>query len=218
MNAHTVFACESLPVMVEGLKTVLSESGEFALTGHASSTLEALPLILGEKPHLVLIDHAMGLRSAAQLAGELREAGSKTGCILWAHELGESESLRSLQAGIRGIVGRTQPVSSLLECLRAVAQGGVWLEHPLVRHPEEPRAHRSAPRFTPREREIVDLVCRGFKNRQIAEALSITPGTVKVHLMHIFEKAGVRDRFELAMRGSQLIEREHPASAPLAGS
>lgn len=204
--------------MVEGLRTVFAESREFVLSGHASSTAEALPLILGEKPDLVLVDHAMGVRSAAQLSSDLRGAGSEAACVLWAHEIGETESLRCLQAGIRGIVKRTQPVSLLLECLRTVAQGGVWLEHPLARPPEQPHAHRSAPRFTPREREIVELVCRGFKNRQIAEALSITPGTVKVHLMHIFEKAGVRDRFELAIRGPHLVGHEHPVSAPAAGS
>ena len=60
------------------------------------------------------------------------------------------------------------------------------------------------PRMTPRERQIVELVCRGMKNKEIAVALSITPGTVKVHLMHIFEKTGVKDRFQLALHGRQL--------------
>ena len=59
--------------------------------------------------------------------------------------------------------------------------------------------------ITPREREIVESVCRGMKNKEIAEALSITPGTVKVHLMHIFEKTGVRDRFQLALQGRQFL-------------
>ena len=57
----------------------------------------------------------------------------------------------------------------------------------------------------PREREIVEFVCRGMKNKEIADALSITPGTVKVHLMHIFEKTGVKDRFQLALQGRQFL-------------
>ena len=53
-------------------------------------------------------------------------------------------------------------------------------------------------------------VCGGLKNKEIAEALAITPGTVKVHLMHIFEKTGVKDRFELAVQGRRLLGTEHP--------
>ena len=64
---------------------------------------------------------------------------------------------------------------------------------------------RSAPRLTPREKQIVHQICEGLKNKEIAEALSITAGTVKVHLMHIFEKTGVKDRFELAIQGRKLL-------------
>jgi hypothetical protein len=69
----------------------------------------------------------------------------------------------------------------------------------------------------------VQQICEGLKNKEIAEALSITAGTVKVHLMHIFEKTGVKDRFELAIQGRKLlgldspvIPRRGPQSAELA--
>ena len=64
---------------------------------------------------------------------------------------------------------------------------------------------RTAPRLTPREKQIVHQICEGQKNKEIAHALSITAGTVKVHLMHIFEKTGVKDRFELAIQGRKLL-------------
>ena len=67
---------------------------------------------------------------------------------------------------------------------------------------------RNLPRLTPREQEIVALICRGMKNKQIADKLSITTGTVKVHLMHIFEKTGVKDRFELALEAHKLVGME----------
>jgi DNA-binding CsgD family transcriptional regulator len=72
---------------------------------------------------------------------------------------------------------------------------------------------RGPPRLTPREREIVRLVVEGHKNREIAETLSISPGTVKVHLMHVFEKAGVEDRLQLALLARRLLspEPEEPA-------
>ncbi len=75
------------------------------------------------------------------------------------------------------------------------------------------------PRLTPREREIVTCLCQGMRNKQIAAELSITPGTVKVHLMHIFEKTGVKDRFELAVQARKLLGLEgSPATSPDAPS
>lgn len=55
--------------------------------------------------------------------------------------------------------------------------------------------------LTGREREVLDLVGRGMRNREIADELGIQPGTVKVHLKHIFEKTGAADRYELALAG-----------------
>ena len=86
---------------------------------------------------------------------------------------------------------------------------GRWIGLPRERVPKSamtsmPRRN-GALRITRREREIVEFICRGLKNKEIAEALSITPGTVKVHLMHIFEKTGVKDRFQLALQGRQFL-------------
>ena len=90
------------------------------------------------------------------------------------------------------------------------SRSGEWLglRRECIPIPDEsPAAPEWRASHHPREREIVEFVCRGMKNKEIAEALSITPGTVKVHLMHIFEKTGVKDRFQLALQGRQFLER-----------
>jgi len=89
-----------------------------------------------------------------------------------------------------------------------VARGDVWIEG----SPElaSNGTERRAPRLTPREKQIVQQICEGQKNKEIAQALSITAGTVKVHLMHIFEKTGVKDRFELAIQGRKLLGLDLP--------
>jgi two-component system nitrate/nitrite response regulator NarL len=96
------------------------------------------------------------------------------------------------------------PVEALIDCLHAVARGDVWIEGSPEQSPDG-TDRRSTPRLTPRERQIVEQICEGLKNKEIAQALSITAGTVKVHLMHIFEKTGVKDRFELAIQGRKLL-------------
>ncbi len=175
------------------------------MAGSVQGGAEVLSRVGTEKPNLVLLDQSIGLKNALQLIAEMRAIAPGTHGVLWVNDLAEMECLRCLQAGARGIVKKTQPVSVLLECLRTVASGSLWLEHSIARPSQTFAAKRTTPRFTPREQEIVQHVCRGLKNKEIAEALKITPGTVKVHLMHIFEKAGVRDRFELALQGNKLL-------------
>ena len=85
-----------------------------------------------------------------------------------------------------------------------MAKGNIWIESSVSNQFVGFINRRSAPRLTPREEEILTLVMRGMKNKQIADSLNITTGTVKVHLMHIFEKTGVKDRFELAMYGRRI--------------
>ena len=208
MRRCSVFVCETHPIAIEGLRRVLSDSEEFELVGAVNTSGEVLPPVEQQKPDLLLLDQSIGLRTALQLIGEIRNVSPQTRGIMWVNELAEPECLRCLQAGARGVVRKNQPISVLYECLRSVAAGGLWLEHSLAQPVAGLGSRRNTPKFTPREREIVEQVCRGLKNKQIAEALSITPGTVKVHLMHIFEKAGVRDRFELAVQGGKLLSLE----------
>jgi DNA-binding NarL/FixJ family response regulator len=124
--------------------------------------------------------------------------------VLWASEITEVESFRALQVGARGILKKTLPIQVLLDCIRTVAKGNIWIESSISNQFVGFINRRSTPRLTPREDEILNLVMRGMKNKQIADSLTITTGTVKVHLMHIFEKTGVKDRFELALYGRKL--------------
>jgi DNA-binding NarL/FixJ family response regulator len=128
--------------------------------------------------------------------------------VLWVQDLAEIDCFRALQVGARGVLKKTLPTASVVECLRSVSQGNIWIEGSVEQHTTG-FERRAAPRLTPREREIVKHVCGGLKNKEIAGSLSITAGTVKVHLMHIFEKTGVKDRFELAIHGRKLLGLEH---------
>ena len=111
--------------------------------------------------------------------------------IVWGVSMTEAEALRLLQAGARGIVRKTAELASLLACLRTVAGGRSWMEDCVFRDSE----------LTPREHQVLELVEQGSKNKEIALELGIRPGTVKIHLKHIFEKTGVRGRYGLAING-----------------
>ncbi len=201
--------------MMEGLRKVLGACAELELAGAATSAIEALPLIQARRPKVVLVDQSSGLRATLQFVAELRRLAPESQVVLWVNTLAEVDCMRALQAGARGILKRTIPVDKLIECLRAVADGNLWVENSISNQAAGFRNRKTAPRLTAREQEIVQLVCRGLKNRQIAQELSITPGTVKVHLMHVFEKTGVKDRYELALRSPQAIG---PGPAGLPGA
>lgn len=178
---------------------------DLAFAGARQSLPEALDEVRGCRPDVVLIDQNQGFKAAIQFVGDLKTVSPASKAVLWVHELAEVECFRVLQMGARGVVRRNMPVSALLECIRAVATGSVWVENAVSPQIANALHRHSAPRLTPRERDIVRCVCQGLKNKEIAGTLAITPGTVKVHLMHIFEKTGVKDRFELAMQGRQLV-------------
>jgi DNA-binding NarL/FixJ family response regulator len=201
----TVYVCESQPIVIEGLTRALESVDDLQLIGSSQSIDQALDGIADLKPKIILFDQTVGNKAAFELIPKVRVRSVDSHTILWVTTVTEVESFRALQSGVRGILKKTLPVSSIIECLRAVGKGNIWIENSISNQVVGFLNRRNLPRLTPREYEIVALICRGMKNKQIADALSITIGTVKVHLMHIFEKTGVKDRFELALEAHKLV-------------
>jgi two-component system nitrate/nitrite response regulator NarL len=130
----------------------------------------------------------------------LRASGFTIAPIVWGLNMSEAEALRMLQAGALGVVRKTATTEALLECIRAAASGNTWMEAGVLQEPERSvRGARS--NLTARELQVVELVEQGLKNRDIGQSLGIRPGTVKIHLKHIFEKTGIRGRYGLALSG-----------------
>jgi two-component system nitrate/nitrite response regulator NarL len=202
----SIFACESQPIVVEGLRKALEDYEDLQFLGSVPNNNDALETLCQARPDIALIDLSGGLTRALRLVGGLKTVSEKSHPVLWVVDLPEGDALRALQMGVRGIVKKTLPIEKLVECLREVGAGKIWTDEaePVI---EFLRGKESA-RLTPRERQIVALICRGMKNKQIAENLHITPGTVKVHLMHIFEKTGLKHRLALAVHGRELIGPE----------
>ena len=199
-----VCACESQPIVVEGLKSSMQGLEDLEFGGCVDNLRFLFDLVEKDSPKVCLIDKSFGTQSVFQIVSDLKARSPETESVLWAAEISEVESFRALQVGARGILKKTLPVQVILDCIRTVAKGNIWIECSVSNQFVGFINRRSTPRLTPREEEILNLVMKGMKNKQIAEELSITTGTVKVHLMHIFEKTGVKDRFELAMFGRRL--------------
>jgi two-component system nitrate/nitrite response regulator NarL len=211
LSQISVFVCEPQPIIIEGLQKVLAETSDLVLAGAVARPAEAIEAVQRIRPNIVLIDGASGLTAALRLVGQLKTA-APAHPVLWVVDLPEMDAFRALQMGARGILKKTLPTSRLIECLRDVGSGQIWMQE--SDQVAEFLQRKEASRLTPREKEVVRLICRGLRNRQIAENLHITPGTVKVHLMHIFEKTGLKDRLALAVHGRDLVGLDAPAVEP----
>jgi len=205
----SVFACESQPVVVEGLAKVLASSEDLEFAGSVPRIGDAFEALSRVRPDVALLDLSSGLAPVLRLVGNLKTMSVPSHAVLWVVDLPEMDAFRALQMGVHGILKKTLPVGKLVECLHEVGGGKIWMEG----SPQTAEfLHRNeVSRLTPRERQIVNLICRGMKNKQIAENLRITPGTVKVHLMHIFEKTGLKDRLALAVHARELVGSEWQA-------
>ena len=120
--------------------------------------------------------------------------------MVWGVAINEAEALRLMQAGAHGVIRKTADLSNVLACLRTVAAGSTWMEQSLLGEADRP-VRNTRSNLTPREQEVVELVEQGLKNKEIGSSMGIRPGTVKIHLKHIFEKTGIRGRYGLALSG-----------------
>ncbi|MCX6613609.1 MAG: response regulator transcription factor [Acidobacteria bacterium] len=219
----TVLLCETQPLTVEGVRAVLSSTNDLRVTGVCENLALCREISRRQRPDVVLIDKALGMQAVMDWIQDLRLAeqdlerlGSTPfspndapiasqirpmpKAIVWGVSMTEAEALRFLQAGAKGILRKSTAPSNMLSCIRTVVQGKNWMEDSVFREqPREDRHPRSE--LTPRESQVMELVEHGLKNREIARELGIRPGTVKIHLKHIFEKTGVRGRYGLALTG-----------------
>jgi two-component system, NarL family, nitrate/nitrite response regulator NarL len=196
----TLVICDTEPVVVEGVKTLLHEEGMPRLVADETTVAGGMEAVSLLRPSVVLIDRAFGLQLVIEWSGRIRDSYHETAAIVWGCSFSEVEGLRFVQAGASGVMRKTAPLDLVRTCIRTVAAGGTWLEDAL-RHEQERSLRKVRSNLTSRELEVMELVEQGFKNKDIAGRLGICTGTVKIHLKHIFEKTGIRGRYGLALSG-----------------
>ena len=195
-----VVVCDTQPVTAEGVRTILANCADLQYADYAESLPAASELIVRTSPDIVLVDKAFGIQAVLEWVNVTRSRYPDASLLVWGVSMTESEALRFLQSGARGIIRKTSQIAQLLACMRAVASGRTWMEDSVFKDIlSSDRYPRSE--LTPREQQVLELVEQGFKNKDIAVELGIRPGTVKIHLKHIFEKTGVRGRYGLALNG-----------------
>jgi DNA-binding NarL/FixJ family response regulator len=183
------------PILAQGLRSVLSEVSGFELISTCTSMSALMEIMNAQQPEIILMDLTSEVTFGA--LSEMKRAMLNCKIVLWVHGISTELAFQAMGLGVRGILRKTLPTELLIKCLEKIRDGELWFEKALT------DSFLSAKRIalTQREGQLVSLLSQGLKNKEIATALIISEGTVKVYLSRLFQKLGVKDRFELALYG-----------------
>ena len=187
------------PILTKGLESLIAADPVIELSACCSNIGAAKEHLANETPDLALLDLTPEMTSA--VLTELQHLAPECKLILWTNTIAGDFALHALTIGIRGILRKSLPLEAYRHCLHRVYSGELWFEKSLT---DSFRAVRRVS-LTPRESQLVTMLSRGLKNKEISCELGITEGTVKVYLSHLFQKSGTKDRFDLALRGMKSL-------------
>jgi DNA-binding NarL/FixJ family response regulator len=218
-NPVRIVVADDHPIFCDGLSKLLALEKDFDVVAHARNGSEALEAVQRLEPDILLLDLKMPGLDGLTTLQRMQAASSPTKVIVLTASEDYNELAQAMKFGTSGIVLKQTVTELLIKSIRKVHAGENWfdsqtiaavmremkLSNPAtVLHSERPVPPHAvfdheAPPLSRREREIVVLVARGLRNKDMAEKMFISEQTVKNHLHNIFDKLGVSDRLELAL-------------------
>ena len=191
--------------MIQSAVASLLKGTRYTLVASASTGAEALEAVEREQPDIVVLDVQMPEGNGIHVLRQLRAGdGEDRPVILLTASIEDHQFADALKMNVEGVLLKNSDPALLLDCLDSVSRGEDWID-PALRERAISVGDGVRVSLSPRERELVALVSQGLRNRDIAEELGITEGTVKVYLHSIFEKTGVANRTELAIRAREFV-------------
>ena len=186
------------PLMLAGLTQLLRAEPDFDILATCGSVEEGLDAVSKYQPDVLVLDLKLGEDDGLSLLSRLARDSRPAVVILTAAE-DENIWLKAAQLGARGIVLKATAPRVLEDCLRAVHRGETWLNvggvDLSIRLAQREAAEAELESLlTPRELEVVRLVALGADNQEISDRLSISLGTVKIHLHHVYDKLRLSGR------------------------
>lgn len=199
----------------EGLDTLLSVHGDIEVVGQATNGQEAVDLALKLRPDVILMDMQMPVLNGIGATRRLKKSLPECRVIVLTTFTDNETIFDALRAGAVGYLLKDLDSTKLAESLRATARGESILDPSVAAKvvQEFSRVSSMVPSRDPdalpeplseREIELLGLIASGLSNKEIAEALFITEGTVKNHITHILGKLSVRDRTQAALKAKEL--------------
>lgn len=198
-----VLVAEDDPLTLAGINILLDKTN-FEVVATVSNGAAALDALSTVRPDMLILDNSMPERTGLDVLRTIRNRGDNRPVVLLTGGINDQATKEAMQLGVNGIVIKSTAPRDLLICLETVMQGRRWLDQEIMQRamllamsPDGPRDPFEM--LSGRERAVASLAQRGLRNKEIADELGLTEGTVKVHLHKVFEKLGVRGRTELIL-------------------
>jgi len=186
-----VMVVDDHPVVCFGLAAMISTQPDMKVIAQAANGLEAVQLFRRHHPDVTLMDLRMPQMGGVAAIRAIRETTTDGSFIVLTTYRGDAEIHKALEAGALAYLLKGMPHAELLKAIRSVHSGHRYLPQEVRKALEE---RPPGPELSAREMEILRLIVKGLSNRQIADALGITEGTVKWHVNIILSRLNVSDR------------------------
>jgi DNA-binding NarL/FixJ family response regulator len=189
--------------ILDGLESLFRLEDDFQVVARCTNGEETLLAVRQHRPDILILDIRMPRKDGLAIAREIQSEGLPTRIILLTAELDEDQLLEAVRLGVQGIVLKEMAPQLLVQCIHKVHSGEQWLERNSTKLALEKMLKRAAGAremanlLTAREIDLIRMIAKGLRNREIADRLFISEGTVKVHLHHIYEKLGIDGRLAL---------------------
>jgi DNA-binding NarL/FixJ family response regulator len=186
-----ILSVEDHPVFREGLNTIIASQSDMQLVAQAANATEAINEFRRHRPDITLMDLRLpgtdGIDTLIAIRGEFPAAR----IVMLTTSDGDAEIQRALRAGAAAYVLKSMPKDELLAVVRSVHVGGRHIPPAVAARLAE---HLGEDDLTTRELEVLQLICDGYRNKQIADQLAIAETTVNFHIKNLVDKLGANDR------------------------
>jgi DNA-binding NarL/FixJ family response regulator len=195
-------------VVRTGLRLVIQGSPGLTIVGDAANREEAMTLASRERPDIILLDLDLGGESGVAIISDLIAAAGDARVIILTGLRDPEVHRKAVMVGAMGVVSKENAAEVLIKAIERIHAGEAWLDPTIMagvlnemsgKSKKKDREAEKIATLTNREREVVALVGKGIKNKEVAERLFISETTVRHHLTSIFDKLEVSDRVELLL-------------------
>ena len=212
-NAIRLMLVDDHPLVLEGLRSMLSTDPEIEIVAEATGGRDAIAKAQAVRPELILMDIRMTDLDGIAATRTIKASLPETAIVMLTMYENPDYLYEAVRAGASGYVLKDVRREPLLDAIRTVADGGSLLNQEVVSQfmrrlaassGRRDRGSGPANQLTPREIDVLRLITRGYTNKEIANDLSVTVATVKTHVEHIMQKLQVSDRTQAAVHAVTL--------------
>lgn len=203
----TLVLADDQPIILYGLEQLFAREQDFHVLVSCATGEETIKAVRRHRPAVLVLGLPLPAKDDLTVLRKLRAEGLPTRVVVFSPALDETQVVGAIHLGARGVVLKDMAPKLLVQCIRKVHAGGEWLETRsvarLLRGIRQREVKAQGGVLTRREIEVLHLVARGLRNQTIGERLSISEGTVKLHVHHIYAKLRVTSRVALLLHARE---------------